>query len=432
MPDLPKVLESNNMKLIGYNGLGDLGDCGEGVALQIKNGRRYLYVAHLFAWGDFSVLDVTDPRDPKLICQTRLPHKEMRSNSLMIVGDVLAVARQVNKLGEKPAGVELFDVSDPANPKSISFFDTSGPMSPGCHFLWFIDGEYIYCSSGTSDFDPISPKEAWQVVIIDVRNPSKPIEAGRWHLPGTAKSDPEAKDYKYHSEQVAEWLNVDLPPREQRGFRPVVGGIQTFDVGSRVHDVYVYPQRPDRCYVGYLDSGAIILDIKDKAHPKQVARLDYHPPAPGHTHTVMPIFSKNLLAITEESLTDDCLDHPKLLRFADMSFEPNLQLVSSAPLPDKDRFCGKGRFGAHNIYDNPPVPGSWISEDIIVGCFFSAGVRAFDIRNPMRPEEIAYLIPDAPEGLPAIQMNDLHIDENGTIFAIDRVKGGLYVMESNF
>ena len=75
------------------------------------------------------------------------------------------------------------------------------------------------------------------------------------------------------------------------------------------------------------------------------------------------------------------------------------------------------------------MPGSWINEDVIVGCFFSAGVRAFDIRNPMRPEEIAYLIPDAPEGLPAIQMNDLHIDERGIIYVNERSANGLYVME---
>jgi hypothetical protein len=143
----------------------------------------------------------------------------------------------------------------------------------------------------------------------------------------------------------------------------------------------------------------------------------------------MPLFGPELLAITEESLSDDCYDHPKLLRLADMRYEPRPILVSAALLPDPDRFCGKGRFGAHNIYDNRPVPGSFKSEETIFGTFFSAGVRAYDIRNPFRPEELGYLIPEAPPGLPAIQLNDLHVDENGLIYAIDRIKGGLYVIE---
>ena len=412
------TVEARNMRLLAHNDLEKYGDCGEGVALHTgRGGRRTLYVAHLFAPGNFTGVDVADPKNPKVVCQTELPHKEMRANSLMIVGDTMAVCRQVNKLGDNPE-----------QPRSIGFFDTSGPGSPGAHFVWYVDGEYAYLSSGTPDFDPVSPQEAWMVVIVDVKDPTKPREVGRWHLPGTGKGD--AVTIKTHSEQVAEYLGVDLPPREQRGFRPIVNGWQCFDVGSRVHDVYVYPERPDRCYVGYLDSGAIILDISDKANPRMISQLDYHPPpAPGHTHTVTPLFGPELLAITDESLTDDCADHPKLLRFADMRYEPRPTLISSAPLPDKEPFCGKGRFGAHNIYDNPPVAGSWRSEEIIIGCFFSAGVRAFDIRNPLQPKEIGHIIPEAPDGMPAIQMNDLHIDENGIIYAIDRVKGGLYVIE---
>ena len=41
----------------------------------------------------------------------------MRSNSLEVTGDILAVAYQVYELGLEPAGFELFDVSDPANPR---------------------------------------------------------------------------------------------------------------------------------------------------------------------------------------------------------------------------------------------------------------------------------------------------------------------------
>ena len=46
-------------------------------------------------------------------------------------------------------------------------------------------------------------------------------------------------------------------------------------------NINVYPQRPDRAYAAYIDGGIIILDIADKAYPKMISRLDYHPPLPG-------------------------------------------------------------------------------------------------------------------------------------------------------
>ena len=36
-----------------------------------------------------------------------------------------------------------------------------------------------------------------------------------------------------------------------------------FDTGYRAHNTNVYPRRPDRAYIGYLDGGAIVLDISD-------------------------------------------------------------------------------------------------------------------------------------------------------------------------
>ncbi len=40
-----------------------------------------------------------------------------------------------------------------------------------------------------------------------------------------------------------------------------------FETGIRAHNTNVFPQRPDRAYIGYVDGGAVILDIADKAHP---------------------------------------------------------------------------------------------------------------------------------------------------------------------
>ena len=153
------------------------------------DGRRIIWLAHESAPKNFTGVDVSDPRKPKVVVQTDLPQAYMRSNSLEITGNIMAVAYQCQKVGQKPAGFELFDISEPEKPKSIAFFDCSGPHSRGVHQLWFCDGEYVHMASGAADFEPTHPHDDQFYRCIDVRNPSKPTEVGRWWLPGTRKGD---------------------------------------------------------------------------------------------------------------------------------------------------------------------------------------------------------------------------------------------------
>src|SRR6266566_7834140 len=140
-------VDSKNMRLLAHDHLNGLGNGGEGLSLQVtRTGQRVLYIAHESAPVNFTAVDVTDPRRPRVVSQTKLPHAEVRSNSLDVVGDVLAVAYQTQKPGLQPAGLELFDVSTPSEPQSIAFFDRSGPYSRGAHCLWFVDDKYLHMS----------------------------------------------------------------------------------------------------------------------------------------------------------------------------------------------------------------------------------------------------------------------------------------------
>jgi hypothetical protein len=72
-----------------------------------------------------------------------------------------------------------------------------------------------------------------------------------------------------------------------------------------------------------------------------------------------------------------------------------------------------------------------VSETVIVGTFFNGGVRAFDLSDPFRPQEVAYHVPAAPRGsrAGAVQINDVFVDERAIIYAVDRIIGGLYVLQ---
>lgn len=176
---------SLNMKLLAHHELAGHGGLGEGMSMQLTgDGRRILWLAHEAAPKNFSGVDVTDPRNPKLIVQTDLPHMKLRSNSLDVVGNIMAVAYQASAVGIKPAGVDLFDVSIPEKPRLISHFDCSGPHSRGVHALWFVDGKTIHMSAGASDFIPRNPLDDQFYRILDVSDPARPVETGRWWYPG--------------------------------------------------------------------------------------------------------------------------------------------------------------------------------------------------------------------------------------------------------
>ena len=84
---------------------------------------------------------------------------------------------------------------------------------------------------------------------------------------------------------------------------------------------------------------------------------------------------------------------------------------------------------AHNLNENKPGPLSMQSDTLIIGSYFNGGVRVHDISDPFRPEEVAYYIPAYPEGMNGVNINDVYWDEKGLIYAIDRFKGGMYVLE---
>jgi hypothetical protein len=399
---------SLNMKLLGHHDMGGFGGMGEGMGMQkTKDGRRVIWLGHEGAPKNFTAIDVTDPKNMKMLVQTELPHNKMRSNSLEVFGDTLYVAHQIRgDFGMKPAGFDIWDISKPEEPKKITHFDCSGPKSLGVHCIWTGDGEYLHIASGAADFIPRNDKDYQFYRIIDVRNPSKPSEVGRWWYPGQKDGDKE-------------------PPLKRH---------PKFDGGYRPHNTQVYPDRPNRAYCSYIDGGLVILDISDKSKPKEISRYNYSPPYNGFTHTAMPLFSKNLLIVSDECTKDDGEDWPKLTWVFDIRDETNPVPISTLPLPSADVFTKRGgRFGSHNLYENYPGPVSMRSDTIVLATFFNGGVRAYDLSNPYQPKEVAYFVPGAPALSPkgSVQINDVYWDDRGIVYAGDRFTGGLYTIEMN-
>jgi hypothetical protein len=141
------------------------------------------------------------------------------------------------------------------------------------------------------------------------------------------------------------------------------------------------------------------------------------------------------MLVTDESTENNAKDWPKLIWVLDARDEEHLVPISTCPLPPVDAFKDRGgRFGAHNIHENTPVPTAFQSDQIVFGTFFNGGLRAYDISNPYQPKEVASFVPPAPANSPvgAVQLNDVYVDEREVIYVVDRFSGGLYTLEMDF
>ena len=152
-------------------------------------------------------------------------------------------------------------------------------------------------------------------------------------------------------------------------------------------------------------------------------------------HTVVPLFDRGLMLVTDESTENNAKDWPKLdldSRRARRD-QPGADLDLPAARPQAFARRG-GRFGAHNIHENVPLPTCWQSDQIVLGTFFNGGLRAYDISNPYQPQEVGIFVPPAPPGAPTgtIQLNDVFVDEREIVYTVDRHIGGLYILEMDF
>jgi hypothetical protein len=54
-------------------------------------------------------------------------------------------------------------------------------------------------------------------------------------------------------------------------------------------------------------------------------------------------------------------------------------------------------------------------------------VRALDIRDPYKPKEIAYFVPDS--GGRTVTTNNVEVDDRGYIYIVDRHSLGLHILQ---
>jgi hypothetical protein len=381
-----------NLRLVGQSDLNGHGDC---MHVNLKD--HFAFVAHM---GESrvgtSVVDVSNPREPRVVAQLETP-VGTHSHKVQVVGDILLVNYERSMFEPNApswqGGLKVFDVTDSATPREIGFLPMQGK---GVHRMTYWEPPYAYMSGSDAGYlDQF-------LVIVDLSDPTRPREVGRWWYPG---------------QHTAARETMDWTPTEGHG--GVAGAKRV-----ALHHPLI---RGDRAYCGWWDAGLVIVDIADRSRPELVSHLDFGSDVSGATHTALPLPGRDLLVVTDEQIAADCQGLFDQVRVVDISDERQPKVVGEFPRPQGD-FCQRGgRFGPHNVHEMRP--GTLSDPNTIYLTYFNAGLRVVDVSDPTAPREVAYFVPPAPPNRSSIQFNDVLVGANGLIYVTDRYTGGLYILE---
>jgi hypothetical protein len=406
---------AKNIKLVGHS---DQGGRGDGVQLMVHRG--HAYVGHMFSKG-FSVIDVRDPSRPTPVNYVQASpntwniHLQTSDDLLLVINakDMFAselfkdeTAYYTGALGEKvgtatkrtsetrdwAAGMAVYDISNPAQPRQIGFMPIDGG---GVHRIWYTGGRWAYVSALLDGFTD------YIFMTVDMSDPTKPVEAGRYWLPGMNKA----------AGEMLAW------PENRR---------------CGLHHAIIHG---DTAYAAWRDAGLAVIDIADRSAPKLVVHKNWSPPYGGGTHNCLPLPDRDLLVVLDEAVLDNLADGLKHIWVMDIRVPSNPISISTLPTPsDRDYAKKGGHFGPHNLHENRPD--SFVSSDLIFATYQNAGVRIFDISDAYRPAEVGAFVPPAPNNVVdtrpnrprVIQSCDVFVDKSGLIYTND-YNAGLFVLE---
>lgn len=387
-----------------------------------------------------SVLDVTDPARPVLLKHEPPtgPKASGTQHVQLCDGNVLPNAKQNRTYLLRTNGQishEILDVTDPGAPVFVTTIFTTGHTVDGrrnTHKNWWD------CETGIAYL--LSTIDGWLVPRVlqayDLSNPEAPRHIRDFALDG-------------------------MQPGGKGDYRKTIGVHQPVVVGNRI-------------YLGYGSGSNGVVQILDRdkflngdpnvddpfsttpenlLYP-QIARLDL--PTYWGAHTAKPIYGmeiaefannrdnrvRDFLVVVSESLAALCQETRHAMFMLDITQEDKPFPVSNFQLDEEPGdFCNRGgRFGPHAPHDsrNPDF-----LNKIVLLSYFNAGVRAIDIRNPFRPTEVAYFIPEVTDKTQptcvikhgkqecnvAIMTNNVNLDDRGYIYLLDRAGTGLHIVE---
>jgi len=347
---------------------------------------RYAYIGHQHGPEGTTILDISDPRNPKAVSVLMASHPWSHSHKVRVVGDLMVVNSEIepgkgDRLQYPDGGFRVYDIKDKTAPRPLAFVRTH---ARGVH-RFDIDEKFAYISTEMEGF------VGNILVIYDIRNPSKPTEVSRWWMPGQNAAAGE--------------------PPHPRG---------------RDHSLHHAMRCGNEMYAGCWFSGVSIIDVSDIARPRTLGRHEYDPPHAEPTHTFLKvpfqIGGRSIAVSTEEERPKRGPDvgRPHApLRTWDVTDPARPKILCTYQLDEQAQpYHGDTvRFGTHQLREI-------VDRDcMLYVTWFAAGLRMIDISDPVTPKEKGYIIPQPAEGRDVPWTNDVAKDDRGLIFFTDKVCG---------
>jgi hypothetical protein len=404
----------DRVTLLGHDLLGGRSD-----GLQVVGSGRRVFVAHLFSDG-FTEVDIADPRRPRVLSFTPAPPGSW-SIHLQVAGDLLLAVNgpdlwrrgahvpgmSAPELQQAPgqSGVRVFDVAQPGRPREIGWLDIGGS---GAHRLWYAGGDTAYVSAAPPGFDDTI------LLVLDVSDPARPREQARWSFP----------------EPVAGGRRLSLHHAIEGDDHLLFGAWR--DGGLTVHRLVGREsdrrgRGPDRLR---RDGGRArrgpATEAGAAAVPQLLAHLMWDGPDGGGpaVHSTVPVPGRHLLAVVEEGVEEDGEPQRRRVRLLDIGDPADPVLLSRLPEPGVAPVAG-ARFGPHNLYEYRP--GGWADTTVAFVAHQGAGLRVYDITDPLDPAQTAAFRPGPPERLidrrpgraAVAQTNDVFVSADGIASVVD-------------
>ena len=387
----------------------------------------YAYIGHMKPPMGTSIIDVRDPANPTVVAHVEPPddfshtHKVRVAGNLMITnvemdrrhflrkgakipalreelgpdatddqiaavlgvtpGDI-PVLEEAAARGYHSGGFRVWDISDKASPRLLSYVKTHGF---GVH-RFDMDENHAYISTEMEGY------VGNILVVYDLSDPSLPTEVSRWHIPGQHVAGGETPTWEGY--------------------------------GHRLHHAM---RCGDELWAAYWHAGYRVLDCSDMGNLKLKSSYRFPDAIPEPTHTIMPL-EQEINGRRYAVCIDEEHDHKPgrlhgFIWIMDVTDMDKMEPIAAWDL--SERICpwiGQPgvRFGGHQFREK-------LDGTLVYATWFAGGLRVLDVADPYLPVEVAhYMVPGA-DGTPP-QSNDVDVDENGLIYLLDR-SNGLEILE---
>jgi hypothetical protein len=427
---------ASNIEVVGQDSLGGRGFNGD-----VWTHEGFAYIGH---WGftdwatgnarfcpsepknGVAVVDATDPSHPVMVSRLQNPAGTSAEDVVVytaesgpLAGHDIAVSGIQVCGGSRydlafARGLMLWDVTDPADPEELGFWDaeccTRGVHEFEVEYRADLGRTFAYATVPTSRYEDSETASGFRdddgdgdFRLIDITDPEAPFQVSEWGIQdiggpfyGGQGCDPDA-NYGHGAEPSADGTLV---------------------------------------FLSYWDSGFIELDLTDPAVPVFMGRTVYPANADGDAHSSQWDESRELLFGADE---DFC-------KASGAGIEKGYGYMRVYDYSDPAAPVQIGEYRTPNSTGTKdPAAGDFvIHNNFLVGTtsytsWYTDGVRVIDLSNPKAPKEVAYFVPPATTNpvkpsqrgvlSNTTQVWGVVVDEaTGLVYASD-MNSGLWILE---